>query len=124
MSTEQQARKIARADLVTRLFILVVLVSVVSGVALMTVLSVQSAHRGRENHQLLQTVQSCTTPGQPCFHEAQKRTAGAVASINRVVILAAACAVGRTGTVAEIQTAIQACVIDRLAADQSKGESP
>jgi hypothetical protein len=79
---------------------------------------VQSTHRGQENQQLLQTIRSCTTPGEPCFQAAQKRTGDAVANINRVVILAAACAVGKTGTVVEIQTAIQSCVIQRLAASQ------
>jgi hypothetical protein len=66
-------------------------------------------------------IRSCTTPGKSCFDDSQKRTGAAVASINRVVILAAACAVDKHGTVVQVQTAIQSCVIERLAADQSKG---
>lgn len=63
-------------------------------------------------------VRSCVTPGMPCFDRAQRRTAGAVANINRVVILAAACAVGvpPTLSVADRQSAIQTCVIERLSA--------
>jgi hypothetical protein len=67
---------------------------------------------------LSKRIKSCTTPGEKCYDAGQKRTGHAVANINRVVILAAACAVGQHGTVAEIQNAIQTCVIDRLAADQ------
>jgi hypothetical protein len=37
------------------------------------------------------------------------------------VILASACAVGQTGTVVQVQTAIQSCVIDRLAAQNARG---
>ena len=65
----------------------------------------------------LDAVRSCTTPGRQCYEAGKQQTAGAVANINRVVILAAACSVGLDPhmKVADRQTAIQNCVIDRLA---------
>ena len=61
----------------------------------------------------LHVIKDCTQPTGACYKHAQRETAGAVASINRVVILAAACASQKPGqSVAEIQR----CVINRLAA--------
>lgn len=82
------------------------------------VASTNNAARDARNTSM--AVRSCVTPGQPCFERAQKQTAGAVANINRVVILAAACAVGKTGTTAEIEAAIQSCVIDGLAREHAR----
>ena len=64
-------------------------------------------------------VLDCTSPEGQCFKDGQKRTASAVGDINRVVILAAACASALPGelTVDERQVEIQACVIDRLSQD-------
>jgi hypothetical protein len=128
--TDSQAKRVVRADLATRVFV-VVMVAMFATTAWGVVLirhqqvqnlsTLQSARQAAvEAKRTADTIASCTTPGQPCFERAQRQTGQAVASINRVVILAAACAVGRTGTVVEIQTAIQACVINRLAADQAK----
>ena len=66
---------------------------------------------------VLATVHDCTDPTGRCYKRGQKRTANAVAQINRVVILAAACASGLPPdlTIAERQDSIQSCVIDRLA---------
>jgi len=72
-----------------------------------------------DNHTVLDTIQDCTQPSGDCYMRGQKRTAGAVASINRVVILAAACAVGKHGTEIEIQSQIQTCVIEGLARDRA-----
>lgn len=74
----------------------------------------------RETHSTTDLIKSCVEPTGKCYLRGQRKTAGAVASINRVVILAAACAVGRTGTVAEVQSQIQACVIDGLARQHSE----
>lgn len=65
----------------------------------------------------LRLVEDCTTPGGVCYERSKKQTGDAVADINRVVILAAACSVGlpRDLTVGERQTRIQSCVIERLA---------
>jgi hypothetical protein len=74
----------------------------------------------KNNHALLNTINDCTKPTGKCFQRGQKRTAGAVASINRVVILAAACAVGKTGNEVEIQAQIQQCVITGLARQHAR----
>lgn len=71
----------------------------------------------RTNAETLRIIKSCTTPGQSCYDRGQKATAGAVASINRVVILAAACASQHRGeSVARVQT----CVLNRLADRKGK----
>lgn len=57
-------------------------------------------------------IKDCTTPGRPCFERGQKQTAAAVASINRVAILAAACADKPQRQSVE---QIQSCVIEELA---------
>lgn len=64
----------------------------------------------------------CTTPEGQCFKDSQQRTAQAVADVNRVVIIAAACSAGLPPgmTVEERQDEIQACVIDRLALQAAK----
>lgn len=69
------------------------------------------------SQETLDAVRSCTTPGRKCYERGKTQTAGAVANINRVVILAAACSVGLDlkMPVADRQAAIQNCVITRLA---------
>ena len=84
----------------------------------------QTTHAIREaqqnNQQVLATIHDCTQPGGKCYQRGEARTAGAVADINRVVILASACAVGRRGTEPQIEAQIQACVIQRLAAQDAR----
>lgn len=129
LSDQDLHKKAARASFVTRAFI------VFAGSALVALLLITAVIVGQIRHQQVQSagtlrsadaaaksaqdtadaIHSCVTPGEPCFQQAQRQTAGAVASINRVVILAAACAVGRTGTVSQIQAAIQNCVVQGLA---------
>jgi len=78
---------------------------------------IENARARQSSDATLDAVRSCTTPGRDCYERGKQQTAGAVANINRVVILAAACSVGldRGMPVADRQTAIQSCVIDRLA---------
>lgn len=70
----------------------------------------------------LELIQSCTTPGEPCYDDGQKRTAAAVGDINRVIVLAAACSVGLDPdySVDKRQVAIQECVIERLSIENNK----
>lgn len=110
--TEPQVRRIVLAETATRAFVIFVLVSVVLTLGLLTSLTVQNFHRGKDNRDTLQLIRSCTTPGLACYDRGQARTADAVADINRVVILAAACA-SQHGT--HSVTQIQACVIRGLA---------
>ena len=42
--------------------------------------------------QLAETIRSCTDPAGECYKQGQERTGAAVASINEVIIYAAACA--------------------------------
>ena len=58
-------------------------------------------------------------PGE-CFKESQRRTADAVGNINRVAVLAAACAAGLPDGLSDQQRVIrvQRCLIDQLAVDQ------
>lgn len=70
-------------------------------------------HSQVTNHQTLHAIKDCTRPDGRCYQRGQRRTARAVSSINRVVILAAACASQEPG---QSVARIQACVIDRLAA--------
>jgi hypothetical protein len=129
--TDSQAKRVVRADLATRVFV-VVMVAMFATTAWGVVLirhqqvqnlsTLQSARQAAiEAKRTADTIASCTTPGQPCYERAQKQTGQAVANINRVVILAAACAVGKTGTTAQIETQIQACVIDGLARQNAGG---
>ena len=59
----------------------------------------------------LERIQNCTTPGRPCYERGQRQLADAVGNVNRVVVLAAACA---SGPVTRTEADIQACVVERL----------
>lgn len=61
----------------------------------------------------LQIIKGCTTPGESCYERGQSQVANAVTDINKVVILAAACAANNDDhpTVEQIQR----CVVRRLA---------
>lgn len=135
LADEDLHRKAARASLATRAFLLFVGISLALLLLVTAVIVGQIRHQQVQSNGTLQSanaaarsaattgdeVHSCVTPGEPCYERAQRKTAGAVSNINRVVILAAACAVGRTGTVTEIETQIQACVIDGLARQSAHG---
>lgn len=55
--------------------------------------SQESNVQARESSdKVLEAIQSCTTPGEKCFRESQRRTAEVVSSINDVTVLAAVCA--------------------------------
>lgn len=126
MSDEElasQARKVVRADVATRTFIVFVLAFLVAGTGLLIGLTVENYHRGVENRDTLHAlaeqsvlIKSCTTPGEPCFLRAKRQTGRAVSSINRVVILAAACSVNTSPdmSVAQRRIQIQGCVIQQL----------
>lgn len=122
ISEAEQAKRAVRFEVMKRTLILVTATLVTICLVVVIILLVQSRERGRENHELLTTIRSCTEPTGTCYQSGQKRTASAVADINRVVILAAACATGLPEglTVSERQTAIQSCVITRLASSNSK----
>jgi hypothetical protein len=110
LTDDELARKVTRYEAMKRALILFTAVVVTASLVILAIVAVQ-------NRLTLQTIRDCTQPSGGCYVRGQKQTAGAVADINRVVILAAACASGLpTGLrIAERQAQIQACVIDRLA---------
>jgi len=112
----------ARYEFVKRAGILFTAVAVTVCLAVLAVITAQNSQRGKENRELLNTIQDCTQPTGDCYQRGQKRTASAVSDINRVIILAAACSAGlpRDLSVEQRQAQIQTCVIDRLAAIQQK----
>jgi archaellum component FlaG (FlaF/FlaG flagellin family) len=130
--TEQNralGKKKAQATLATRVLIIAVilLLATVIGLQLTTTLLVRGTQQTNtkktdSSFQTLKLIKSCTTPGQPCYERGQQQTAGAVANINKVVILASACSIGLSGdlSVEHRQTLIESCVIQRLAADAPK----
>jgi hypothetical protein len=90
----------------------------IGGVAAIRQTQIEGTPTGQRLLKASDRILDCTDPKGKCFQESQKRTANAVGDINRVVVLAAACSVGlnRHLPVAERQSRIQSCVIDRLAA--------
>ena len=123
---QQQYRRTVLASLATRSLILVAAALATTIVCLQLITAVQAnsiargiardqvaaAVRGRDIARTADQIESCTTPGKRCFKRGQDATAEAVASINEVVIIAAACADRpRRQGVEEIQ----ACVISELA---------
>lgn len=125
------ARRIARATLATRVFVLVV---VILGSAILYLLLSVSADTNKvvtaiENQQdantatidaserTLNRVTDCTTPGRKCYAEGQERTASAVDSISRAAVYAAACA-DREGVQGEDE--IYACVVRLFAENPRK----
>lgn len=120
-----QEHKVVRAEIVTRVFLVLVaaLLAVTAyDVFLIRHQQVQSvstlSSAKQASHDAAETakvIKSCVDPDGRCYRRGQRRTAAAVANINRVVILASACAVGKTGSVAQIQNQIQQCVIQGLA---------
>jgi hypothetical protein len=110
ISDPELERRVVRYEFAKRAMIVLTTIMVAVSLGILIVLASQ-------NQTTLRTVQSCTQPTGHCYRDGQKRTASAVASINNVVILAAACSAGLPPnlTVLERQSRIQSCVIDRLA---------
>lgn len=65
------------------------------------------------NDRVLAKIRSCTTPGEKCFQESQRRTAQVVADINQVTVLAAVCAANAPQPTVPI---IEECIREQLAA--------
>lgn len=123
-------RKTVRATLATRLLIVgaVVLGAIIVTLQLQATLQTRQIATGIEAQQdtntgtldaseaTLDRIVECTTPGRECYDRGQEQTSAAVGDINRISVLAAACA---DRPRAQSVEQIQACVIARLAdADQ------
>jgi hypothetical protein len=71
--------------------------------------------QNEKNDETLALIKDCTEPAGDCFKKAQARTAKAVGDINRVIVIAAACA---SKPVEQSVTEIADCVTRRLANPQ------
>lgn len=128
--TQAEERRWRRVILARNLMVLAVVVLVGGLLAVCTYsvvvireTQVTNVKRTANSNRTLAAIEDCTQPAGECFKRGQRRTAGAVADINRVVILAAACSVGLPSdlTVGKRQSEIQQCVIDRLALTRTGG---
>jgi hypothetical protein len=110
LTDDELARKVTRYEAMKRALILFTAVVVTASLVILAVIAVQ-------NRVTLQTIRDCTEQGGKCNARGQEQTASAVADINRVVILAAACASGLPLglSVDARESRIQFCVIQRLA---------
>lgn len=136
LSDPELHRKAAVASFATRSFILfvgislglllifsAVTVSQIRGQQVSSAGTLKSADKAAQAaEQTANEIHSCVTPGQPCYERSQKQTGAAVSTINRVIILAAACAADLPPhlTVDQRETRITACVTDRLTLAQQK----
>lgn len=102
------------------LLIIVVASVVISATMSARIRDTQVTNTGtlKATERTLAIVEDCTTPGSECFQEGQRRTAAAIADINRVTVYAAACA-DRPGV--QGQSEIYACVVESLAEDDESG---
>lgn len=124
-------RKRAREALGVRLLLLTAAIVVTIGLVAPIVILVQMQQQQQQSVRILRSadeaatsakgtaeaIHSCVTPGLPCYRRAKRQTAGAVSSINRVIILAAACSANLPPdmSVGQRRDQIQQCVIGQLA---------
>jgi len=119
------AGRVARAERIKRILIVFIAVVVTVALGLLGVVVAkqsQTIDEIRATQQdgspsskriitLTERIVDCTTPGRPCYDDAQKRTAGAVGSINEITAIAVACGdqVGAQ-TIAQIRACVAAQV--------------
>jgi heme exporter protein D len=72
-----------------------------------------NAAQREANDRVLEKIRSCTTPGEKCFRQSQRRTAKVVADINQVTVLAAVCAANASQPTVPV---IEECIREQLAA--------
>jgi hypothetical protein len=105
-----------RARTISFVFVLLLSVGLVVVIATAAVVGADNTRVIRQtqhdNAEALRLIRSCTTPGEKCFNESQKRTADVVTDLNRVAVYAASCA-DRRGVQGEDE--IYACVVRLLA---------
>lgn len=121
--TPQEERLLRRTTLLRRSMVFLAIASVLvclTTVAI-TVLAIRDSQKGsaevlKQTERTARLVASCVHPGRKCYEDAQRRTGDAISNINRVAILAAACAA--SVDVADQDARIQEttdCVLQRLA---------
>jgi hypothetical protein len=113
------ATKVARAELMKRVLIVVTAVMVAVCFALLLVLlgrvrgtQVDNTNKADARDATLLAIQDCTQPSGECFRRGQERTASAVASIQQIIVLSAACSarVPADEPIAQRVAAITECV--------------
>jgi hypothetical protein len=118
------ARKVGRAEFARRALLGFIVVGVIAMTVMQTVIlvqvrgtQIQGTPTGDKLLRSAERIEDCTSPGGECYQRGVKNQADAVGSINRVIVLAAACSVGLPSqlTQREREVHIQACVIDGLA---------
>lgn len=123
MTTDNEAaRRRTRAELATRIFLVTILLLATTSLVLISSVTISDQQRRQESRETLATIKSCVEPTGACYRDGQRRTAGAVSSINQVIVLAAACSVGLPPglTVTTREAAIERCVHHRLVAATQK----
>jgi hypothetical protein len=125
VSTQMQAKRVARAELATRLFVLVLLaVLVAQAVTIYQIRNTQleGTPIGQKLVASADRILDCTDPKGECYEQSQRRTAQVLASVQRIIVLAAACAadVVASDSVDGRESEITACVTKRLASDPPK----
>jgi hypothetical protein len=127
LEAEEHGRVVARATLVTRTFAVVSIALLCAILYLLVTVSedtnsivadveaTQDTNTATVNSaaETLKLIRDCTEPNGDCYARGQQRTADAVAQINRVIILANACA-----ELPEVETfeEVRSCVLQGLAA--------
>lgn len=125
-----QARRVARATLATRAFVLFIGVALTAVLVAQTVLAVQD-HRRIEQNKVIQQfikdqaiqngavgkqIRSCTDPAGECYKRGQQQTATAVADIGNANLLIVVCALAEPkDTPVDVMVAeVSACVRAQL----------
>ena len=104
---DKELNQRVRAQLWRRLAIGALVVAVLMLLCTTTYTVVQMRATQKSNGLLLQVVLDCTTPGKGCYERGQAQIGHAVSNINRVSVIAAACASGPDRkTVPEIEACI------------------
>jgi hypothetical protein len=89
-----------------------------------TQINVNQTRLIRKVAQVSRQIQSCTTPGKPCYQDGQRRTGEAVSNIGRSSIAAAVCVVKipaeeiAASSRSELIDTIAACVVAQLSHEQ------
>lgn len=131
LTDDDLTRKKTREAFWLRILVLAASLVVVVGLVAPIVITVQIRHQqvqsagtlrsadsaAKSARETAQAIHACVTPGYSCYRRAQRATSGAVSSINRVIILAAACSANLPPdmTVGQRRDQIQQCVIGQLA---------
>lgn len=92
ITDEEYARRVTRYEVAKRALIVFTAFMVTLSLVVLVSLAIQGKHRGKENRNLLNTIQDCTQPAGECYQRGQKRTAEVVTNLNAGAQQAAAAA--------------------------------